>query len=143
MIKATYIFFFTLYSISLYAQKKTASINYMVTGKLVYQQHCMTCHQIDGTGAQNMIPPLAKTSYVIASKAALIKILLNGMSKEIKVNGDTYAGEMPAQAHLTDQEIAAVLSYVRNSFGNKASIVTAMEVKKVRTDQKTASKGKH
>ncbi|GAB3921331.1 hypothetical protein GCM10028827_04380 [Mucilaginibacter myungsuensis] len=96
----------------------------------------MTCHQVDGTGAQNMIPPLIKTEYVLGDKTTLIKILLNGLSGEIKVNGDVYAGEMPSQAFLKDSEIAAVLSYVRNSFGNKAGLVTNAEVRKSRAANK-------
>ncbi len=91
-------------------------------GKALYAQHCQTCHQIDGAGAQNMVPPLIKTDYVLGDKTKLIKILLNGLSGE----------EMPSQAALKDSEIAAVLSYVRRSFGNKASTVTAVEVKKAR-----------
>ncbi|MBE9662968.1 c-type cytochrome [Mucilaginibacter myungsuensis] len=105
-------------------------------GKAIYTQRCMTCHQVDGTGAQNMIPPLIKTEYVLGDKTTLIKILLNGLSGEIKVNGDVYAGEMPSQAFLKDSEIAAVLSYVRNSFGNKAGLVTNAEVRKSRAANK-------
>ncbi|NEU08464.1 cytochrome c [Flavihumibacter sp. R14] len=114
------------------AQEKTAPASPRLTGKAIYTQHCMTCHQVDGAGAQNMIPPLIKTDYVLGDKAQLIKILLNGMNGEIKVNGDMYSNEMPSQAFLTDKEIAAVLTYVRNSFGNKASVVTSGEVKKTR-----------
>jgi len=104
-------------------------------GKAIYMQRCMTCHQVDGTGAQNMIPPLVKTEQVLGDKKSLIKILLNGMSGEIMVNGDIYAGEMPSQAFLKDSEIAAVLTYVRNSFGNKAIALTNTEVKRVRAEK--------
>jgi mono/diheme cytochrome c family protein len=114
------------------AQKKTVPASAMSTGKAIYTQHCMTCHQVDGAGAQNMIPPLVKTDYVLGDKARIIKIVLNGMNGEVMVNGDMYSNEMPAQGFLTDTEIAAVLTYVRNSFGNKASIVTSGEVKKTR-----------
>jgi len=54
------------------------------------------------------------------------------MSGEIKVNGDIYSNEMPSQAFLKDEEIAAVLTYVRQNFGNKANAVTAVDVKKAR-----------
>ncbi|MBE9663735.1 cytochrome c [Mucilaginibacter myungsuensis] len=66
----------------------------------------------------------------------MISILLNGLSGEIKVNGDAYSGEMPLMAILKDGEIAAVLTYVRNNFGNKASAVTADDVKKARSANK-------
>jgi mono/diheme cytochrome c family protein len=108
----------------------------MSIGKKVYTQHCMTCHQVDGVGAQNMIPPLIKTDYVLGDKARLIRILLNGMKGEIKVNGDMYSNEMPSQALLKDNEIAAVLTYVRKSFGNKATSVTMGEVKNIRATNK-------
>jgi mono/diheme cytochrome c family protein len=118
------------------AQKKSEPTSTMSIGKKVYTQHCMTCHQVDGVGAQNMIPPLIKTDYVLGDKARLIRILLNGMKGEIKVNGDMYSNEMPSQALLKDNEIAAVLTYVRKSFGNKATSVTMGEVKNIRATNK-------
>lgn len=69
-------------------------------------------------------------------KTTIIKILLNGINGEIKVDGDIYGNEMPSQAFLKDEEIAAVLTYVRNNFGNKASAVTVGEVKKIRAANK-------
>lgn len=122
----------SLSSAFLYAQKKPVTANLMLTGKAIYAKRCMTCHQVDGSGAQNMIPPLVKTGQVLGNKTQLVKIILNGMNGEIRVNGDVYAGEMPAQRDLTDKEIAAVLTYIRNSFGNKASGVTAGEVRIIR-----------
>jgi mono/diheme cytochrome c family protein len=101
-------------------------------GKTIYTQRCMTCHQVDGSGAQNMIPPLIRTDYTLGEKSDLIKTLLNGMTGEIVVNGDGYSGEMPSVKDLSDAEIAAVLTYVRKNFGNNESAVTEMEVKKVR-----------
>jgi mono/diheme cytochrome c family protein len=98
---------------------------------------------VDGTGAQNMIPPLIKTDYVLGTKADLIKLLLNGLNGEINVNGDIYAGEMPSQALLKDEEIAAVLTYVRNNFGNKGSSVTTSEVRKIRNTIKKKTANKH
>lgn len=92
----------------------------------------MTCHQADGAGAPNMIPTLIKTNYVLGNQTQLIKILLNGLKGQIKVNGDIFEGEMPAHPDLKDNEIAAVLTYVRNSFGNTASAVSTATVKKIR-----------
>jgi mono/diheme cytochrome c family protein len=120
---------------TLAAQNKVAPSS-MSAGKAVYEQYCITCHQVDGVGAQNMIPPLIKTSYVLGDKTTFIKIILNGMSGEIKVNGEMYSNEMPSQAFLQDEDIASVITYVRNSFGNKASAVTADEVKKTRAANK-------
>jgi mono/diheme cytochrome c family protein len=96
----------------------------------------MTCHQIDGSGAQNMIPPLIKTDYVLGNKTRLIKLVLNGINGEMKVNGDLYAGEMPAHDSLSNRDLSAVLTYIRNNFGNKASPVTESDVRKVRSENK-------
>lgn len=104
----------------------------LAAGKTLYTQNCVTCHQVDGGGVMNMNPPLSKTSYVLGDKTELISILLNGMSQK-EVEGETYTNVMPAFAHLTDKQIADVLTYIRNSFGNKASSISAEEVKSARS----------
>lgn len=103
-------------------------------GKLVYETVCLACHQADGGGVPRMNPPLIKTTYVLGDKSRLIKIVLNGLQGgELEVSGENYENPMPAQKdNLTDQQIADVLTYVRNQFGNKASAVTAAEVSGVR-----------
>lgn len=102
----------------------------LAAGKAVYMQICVTCHQRDGGGASNMNPSLVKSSYV-QNKSTLINIVLKGM-KGKEIGGETYSGVMPPLAYLTDKQIAGVTTYVRNSFGNKGSAVTANEVKKAR-----------
>ena len=101
-------------------------------GKSVYAQTCLTCHQADGGGVPNLNPPLIKTTYVLGDKNQLARIVLNGLKVPVEIDGDTYSNAMPAQNHLNDQQIADVLTYVRNSFGNKASMVRVAEVKAVR-----------
>jgi mono/diheme cytochrome c family protein len=115
------------------AKKTTAGVPAAVlaSGKSVYAQNCLTCHMADGLGVDGMNPPLAKTDYVLGDKTRLTKVLLNGL-KGVEIGGEQYHGVMPAQASLTDAQIAAVLTYVRNSFGNKASAVSTAEVKAVR-----------
>ena len=98
-------------------------------GKKVYETYCLNCHQPDGKGMPGMNPPLTKTKQVLGNKTQLINIILLGLDEETVVNGETYFNPMPSQPHLKDQEIADVLTYVRNSFGNKASAVTISEVK--------------
>jgi len=105
-------------------------------GKKVYDLYCLACHQADGGGVPRMNPPLSKTTYVLGDKKALIKIILNGLDEPIEINGDTYTNVMAPHDFLKDQEIADVLQYVRNSFGNKASLITAAEVKTVRATKK-------
>ena len=107
----------------------------MTRGKQAYLEQCLACHQADGSGVPNMNPPLIKTKYVSGDKATLIKIVLNGMHGE-KIGDDEYTGVMAPHPDLTDQQIADVLTFVRNSFGNKASAVTAAQVKSVRATNK-------
>ncbi|MFN5136488.1 MAG: c-type cytochrome [Chitinophagaceae bacterium] len=101
----------------------------MQRGKKVYDTYCLTCHQADGAGVPRMNPPLIKTTYVLGDKKRLINIILKGFNESVEINGDYYDNPMPAQPQLNDQQIADVLTYVRNSFGNKASVVTLAEVK--------------
>ena len=102
-------------------------------GKAVYTNTCLPCHMADGGGVPRMNPPLAATTYVLGDKAKLIDIVLNGFSEDVEIDGQRYSNTMPPQAQLTDAQIADVLTYVRNSFGNKASTVTVTEVKATRS----------
>lgn len=101
-------------------------------GKLVYETSCLPCHQQNGMGVPGMNPPLAKTKWVLGDKGSLIDIILNGMKEPIEIDGEMYHNIMPAQPGLSDENIADVLTFVRNSFGNKASAVTVADVKKRR-----------
>lgn len=105
-------------------------------GKIAYEQYCLACHQADGSGVPHLNPPLIKTQWTMGDKKVLINIILNGLDEEIEVDGDIYHNIMPAMSYLTDQEIADVLTYVRNSFGNKASQVKEDEVKAIRENSK-------
>jgi mono/diheme cytochrome c family protein len=110
----------------------SSSSSSLLKGKAVYTQYCLPCHQVDGGGVMNMNPPLIETTYVLGDKTQLINILLKGLNKPIVIDGDKYTNPMPAVNYLSDQQIADVLTYVRNSFGNKASAISAAEVKTVR-----------
>jgi mono/diheme cytochrome c family protein len=109
-------------------------------GKQVYLQVCLACHQVDAGGVQGMTPTLVKTTYVLGPKIPLIKIVLNGMTGAVTINGDDFHNVMAPHSDLTDQQIADVLTYVRNSFGNKASAVSVAQVKAVRAANKPAGK---
>jgi mono/diheme cytochrome c family protein len=104
----------------------------LLNGKKVYDMYCQACHQADGNGVPRLNPPLAGTVYVTGSKTRLIDIVLKGLSDPIEINGEEYNNPMAAHSFLTDQQIADVLTYIRNSFGNKAGAVTVAEVKKQR-----------
>jgi len=105
-------------------------------GQIVYSKICLTCHQVDGSGVPNMNPPLIRTKWTLGSKTVLIQQVLKGSSGKVEIDGDTFSNTMPPLKTLTDQQIADVLTYVRNSFGNKASAVTVAEVKAIRAKTK-------
>jgi mono/diheme cytochrome c family protein len=115
------------------AKKPVAGLSASIAaGQKVYLQYCISCHQADGGGVQHMNPPLIKTTYVLGDKSKIIKIVLNGFSEDVDINGDSYSNTMPSFDMLKDQEIADVLTYVRNSFTNKASAVKVSEVTPLR-----------
>ena len=97
-------------------------------GKEVYVRYCQSCHMEKGEGVEGLYPPLAKTSYIKSSKK-IIDIILYGQLGEVTVNGKKYNTDMPAQAYLTDDQIADVLTFVRNSWGNKYTAITPVQVK--------------
>lgn len=101
-------------------------------GKKLYEQYCLTCHQADGSGVPKMNPPLIKTSYVTGDKKKLVQWVLTGSTQNIPIDGKYYSNNMPSQATLKDDEIADILTYIRSSFGNNASPITAAEVKNIR-----------
>lgn len=104
----------------------------LATGKQVYTKYCLSCHQADGRGVSGLNPPLVKTKWVLGDKNTLINIVLRGMDAPIEIQDESYNNTMPAHSHLTDQEIADVLTYVRSNFGNKASAISVKEVKTAR-----------
>lgn len=97
-------------------------------GQTLYMQHCAPCHLPDGKGVKDLFPPLADTEWVTGNKSRLIQVMLKGLSVPIEVRGTTYEQEMPAFAYLSDEEIADILTYVRNSFGNNARAVIPGEI---------------
>jgi mono/diheme cytochrome c family protein len=127
--------FFATMQITVWAQsKKTAADKTSLErGKIVYETYCLACHQADGSGVPNLNPPLIKTEWTTGDKKKLITVILKGMDEEIEVDGETYHNVMPPMTHLSDQEIADVLTYVRNNFENNASAVAVGEVKAVRS----------
>ena len=108
----------------------------MKRGSVVFQSYCLACHQANAAGVPNLYPPLIKTKYVLGEKNALITIVLKGLTGEIQVGEDTFNGMMPPHNFLTDQQAADVLTYVRNSFGNKAPQIKVTDVKAMRTKLK-------
>lgn len=103
----------------------------MEFGKQIYARTCLACHQSEGQGIAHAFPPLAKSDYLNADVNRAIDIVINGKSGKIVVNGVEYNSVMTRQ-DLTDDEIASVLTYVYNSWGNDKKVVTPAMVKAIR-----------
>lgn len=104
----------------------------MTRGQQVYTEYCKTCHQANGQGLGTVYPPLAKSDYLKNTPMPqIIKEVVNGKSGKIKVNGKEYNGVMaPLPKKYTDEDIASVITYVYNSFGNSGPTVSVADVKK-------------
>ncbi|ULQ54291.1 c-type cytochrome [Flavihumibacter fluvii] len=99
-------------------------------GQEVYATSCQNCHMEDGKGMPDINPPLAKADYLKKPTKTLITVILEGQSGEVVVNGKKYNGIMPAMDYLDDMQIADVLNYMNNSWGNKIpGVVTPAAVK--------------
>jgi mono/diheme cytochrome c family protein len=108
-------------------------------GRVLYESPfgCVACHQSSGAGAPGIAPPLAGSEWVLGPPNRMIRIPLTGLTGPIKVLGNEYNLNMFAVgAALKDEELAAILTYIRSSWGNKASKITPEQVKKVRDELK-------
>ncbi|HUJ58351.1 MAG TPA: copper-containing nitrite reductase [Kofleriaceae bacterium] len=111
----------------------TAGDPVLQMGEGTFGRICAACHQPSGLGIPGQFPPLAQSDYLAASpKERIIDHVLHGLQGPVTVRGTTYNGQMPPLGFLSDDEIAAVLTYVRASFGNHLSAVSSDEVAKVR-----------
>lgn len=103
---------------------------------------CGGCHQGNGGGLPGQFPPLAKSEYVVGGTERLIRIVQHGLVGPVTVNGQGYntpGGMQPFGAAMSSQDLANVLTFVRNSWGNQATMVTKEMVQKVRDEEKRAS----
>jgi mono/diheme cytochrome c family protein len=107
-------------------------------GEALYQQRCLSCHQATGEGLPGTYPPLAGSEFVNAADPGVpARILIHGISGPITVKGTEYNNLMPPYGvgvQMSDDEVAQLLTYVRSSFGNTGSAVTAADVKKARDE---------
>jgi nitrite reductase (NO-forming) len=104
-------------------------------GKSVYLQTCYVCHQPQGQGVPNQIPPLAKSDFLASKdKDNIIRGVVAGRTGQITVNGKDYNGTMVSLAYLSDEQIANVLTYVRNSWGNAGDSVSVQDVARIRQE---------
>jgi nitrite reductase (NO-forming) len=100
-------------------------------GEGIYNTNCAACHQTTGAGVPQAFPPLAKSDYLSGSTAPAIKAVTGGLQGKLVVNGSEYNGVMPSWS-LNDEEVANVLTYIYNSWGNSGDEVTPDDVKKHR-----------
>lgn len=119
-----------------------AGVDPMVLGKRVYN-NCMACHQRDGQGVAGNYPPLADSEWVNGSRTTLAALVLHGLEGSVQVDGKTYNQVMPSWRHLTDEQIAAVLTYVRASFGNSSEGVDPELVAAVREQTSDRNRAWH
>ncbi len=108
-------------------------------GETEYQR-CVVCHQATGAGVPSAFPPLAGSEYVNGSADRMVAIILHGMQGPITVAGATYNSMMMpygTSVAMTDDQVASVATYVRSSFGNSGSAVTAADVARVRENTKS------
>ncbi|MGV3557287.1 PQQ-dependent sugar dehydrogenase [Larkinella arboricola] len=103
-----------------------------VLGSKIYGIYCRACHQRNGLGDSQRFPPLSESEWVVGDKKRLIEVLLKGLEGPIEVKGQSYNNVMPQHDFLKDGEIAEVLTFIRQNFGNSASAITAEEVGTVR-----------
>ncbi|HLR33388.1 MAG TPA: copper-containing nitrite reductase [Fodinibius sp.] len=105
-------------------------------GRETYMAVCQACHMADGTGIEGAFPPLAESDYLNEDPMRGVSAVVHGLEGEITVNGETYDGIMPRQ-NLSNEEVANVLTYVLNNFGNNGGKITPEEVEKVRKQGKS------
>ncbi len=103
-------------------------------GEAVFLANCAACHQPNGQGLAGAFPPLAGSDFLKGDRKAVMSAALFGLSGPITVNGVEYNGVMPSLGHLEDEDLAAALSYVFNSWGNSGAAVSVEEVAALRAE---------
>jgi nitrite reductase (NO-forming) len=112
-------------------------------GSSLFKGTCSVCHQDNGQGLPSVFPPLAKSDFLLSDPQRAIEVVLNGLSGPIKVNGSNYNSVMPPMSQLNDDEIANILTYALNHWGNKGPAITAEQVAKIRATTKRAEGSAH
>jgi len=101
-------------------------------GRVLYNGTCSVCHQQNGEGLEGVFPPLANSDYLMADSRRAIEIALNGLAGPVTVNGSPFNSVMPPMSQLNDDEIANILTFTLNSWGNEGDTVSSAEVAAVR-----------
>jgi nitrite reductase (NO-forming) len=101
-------------------------------GRVLYNGTCSVCHQQNGEGLEGVFPPLADSDYLMADARRAIEVVLNGLTGPVTVNGSSYNSVMPPMSQLNDDEIANILTFALNGWGNEGDAVDSDEVAEVR-----------
>jgi mono/diheme cytochrome c family protein len=104
------------------------------SGKKVYNSLCALCHMVDGTGVEDLQPALKGSGTVAGDPTQLIRVVLEGPAKVLPSTRKHYSNTMPPMPQLTDEQVAAVLTYIRQQYGGEASAVEVGQVAKVRSE---------
>ena len=112
-------------------------------GEVLFKGTCSACHQDSGKGIEGVFPPLAGSDYLLKNPQRGIEVALNGLTGPVTVNGKAYDSVMPPMSQLNDDEVANILTFTLNSWGNKGGTVTAEQVKAVRAGTKRAEGAAH
>ena len=115
----------------------------IAAGGVLFKGTCSTCHQDNGAGLPNVFPPLAKSDYLLKDPRHAIEVVLNGLTGPVTVNGNTFNSVMPPMSQLTDDEVANILTYVLNTWGNSGPAISKQEVAKVRATTKRPEGAAH
>jgi len=118
---------FVLFFISCSDQKDIKKQQNITTGMMLYRNNCANCHGKNGEGLNKAYPPLSNTDYILKNKNYLPCIIKNGLNEKITISNTTYDMPMPPIS-LTDIEIAQIITYISNEWGNNAEITNREEV---------------
>jgi len=122
------------------AEKGTLTLQEQIkAGEQLFTGTCSVCHQANGAGIPGVFPPLAKSDYLAADSHRTIGIPLRGLTGKVTVNGTEYNSVMPPMSQLNDDEVANILTFVLNSWGNPGGRVSADDVKQVRAQPAPAA----
>ena len=113
------------------------------SGEKLYIANCAACHQATGQGLPGAFPPLASSDYIASDPMIAVHTILNGLSGPITVNGKDYNAVMPNLSYISDSDVADIVTYVINSFGNKGGDIKAAQVAAVRGGKKVTGPSDH
>jgi nitrite reductase (NO-forming) len=112
-------------------------------GQALFAGTCSVCHQANGAGLPGVFPPLAKSDYLAGDPNRAVGVVLHGLSGKVTVNGSEYNSVMPPMNQLNDDEVANIVTYVLNSWGNAGGRVSTDDVKKLRLSKPAKVAAEH